>query len=58
MNKKTYVSPLCKTYPLVEKIEFLALTGGDKPKPKPVKPSNPVIRIDTTKTIDSEFDIF
>ena len=29
MNKKTYVSPLCKTYPLAEKIEFLALTGGD-----------------------------
>ena len=58
MNKKTYVSPLCKTYPLAEKIEFLAPTGGDKPKPKPVIPSNPVIRIDTTKTIDSEFDIF
>lgn len=58
MNKKTYISPLCKTYPLAEKIEFLALTGGRKPKPKPVQPSNPVIRIDTTKTIDSEFDIF
>ena len=58
MKKKTYVSPLCKTYPLAEKIEFLALTGGRKPKPKPVQPSNPVIRIDTTKTIDSEFDIF
>jgi hypothetical protein len=53
MKKKTYVSPLCKTYPLVENIEFLALTGGEKPKPKPVKPSNPVLRIDTTKTINS-----
>ena len=58
MKKKTYVSPLCKAYPLAEKIEFLAPTGGEKPKPKPVKPSNPVIRIDTSKTINSEFDIF
>ena len=58
MKKKTYVSPLCKTYPLAEKIEFLALTGGEKPKPKPVKPSNPVLRIDTTKTINSSNGIF
>lgn len=58
MKKKTYVSPLCKTYPLVENIEFLALTGGEKPKPKTVKPSNPVLRIDTTKTINSSNGIF
>lgn len=58
MKKKTYVSPLCKTYPLAEKIEFLAPTGGRKPKPKPVQPSNPVIRIDTTKTINSSNGIF
>ena len=56
MKKKTYVSPLCKTYPLAEKIEFLAPTGGRKPKPKPVQPSNPVLRIDKDKVIDkSEF---
>lgn len=53
MKKKTYVSPLCKTYPLAEKIEFLALTGGDKPKPKPVQPSNPTIRIDNDKVINN-----
>ena len=58
MNKKTYVSPLCKTYPLAEKIEFLAVTGGRKPKPKPDKPSNPSIPIDTTKTINSSNGIF
>ena len=58
MKKKTYVSPLCKTYPLVENIEFLALTGGEKPKPKPVKPSNPSIPIDNTNTINSSNDIF
>lgn len=58
MKKKTYVSPLCKTYPLAGEIEFLALTGGRKPKPKPVTPSNPVLPIDTTKTINSSNDIF
>lgn len=58
MKKKTYVSPLCKTYPLAENVEFLALTGGRKPKPKPGNPSNPSIPIDNTNTINSEFDIF
>ena len=58
MKKKTYVSPLCKTYPLAENVEFLAVTGGRKPKPKPDKPSTPSIPIDPSKTINSEFDIF
>lgn len=58
MKKKTYISPLCKTYPLAEKIEFLALTGGEKPKPKPVQPSNPVLPIDNANTINSSNDIF
>lgn len=58
MNKKTYISPLCKTYPLAEKIEFLAVTGGRKPKPKPVQPSNPSIPVDYGKVIDSSNDIY
>ena len=58
MKKKTYISPLCKTYPLAEQIEFLALSKGEKPKPKPVQPSNPSFIIDNDKVIDNPNNIF
>lgn len=55
-KNSTYIQPLCEVYQLLKEVDLLTQSPNrNKPKPKP-KP--PTLRIDESKEITDESEIF
>ena len=53
-KNSTYIQPLCEVYQLLNEVDLLTQSPNrNKPKPKP-----PTLRIDESKEITDENDIF
>ena len=53
-KKSTYIQPLCEVYQLLNEVDLLTQSPNrNKPKPKP-----PTLRIDESKEITNEDEIF